>query len=570
MGRLIRMQMVYLMPKMIQYKKFLEPWLILKKANILDLKKIGFICFASIVISILELSTLLLISSLSSIYSNNNNLILITFYLIILCIMSFILRSFCIYKSNIYSAYIGNLIGKKSIESLLGSGYENLSQKNISEVFVQLTTFINQISGFVIAPFLQSLNIIFTAFLLSITAIKITGFAGFYTVLFIGFSYLFFAFKLRRKIEFISKEKVILDENVVNTIDDGMRVLRELFIENKEKDWIKQFSEQDKKLKLNNSLNNTLSIIPKYFLESLILLILLILFAVNFERFQSDAFLLTIGVAAFKLIPCFQNLYASWVSIKSNYVAFSKIVRLINLSNKKTLYIKKTSNKVKKISDFSSIKAEFINYSYPNSKDMVLKNISFLFKKDKIYGITGKSGSGKTTLLDIITGLRAPIEGSIKLITKESALDLSKKNSVDVFSYVGQNSLIYNLPLKNNLRSYGNHYDSPFSEKENKIIEQLGLKEIKNREPTMPIKVSGGQAQRILIARAILKNKPILILDEATSGLDLKMEDLVFKIIRGTPSIKLVIVVSHDKNLLKKCDYIFELKKGNLSESISF
>lgn len=557
------------MPKMKKMLAILEPWIILKKANILNVKKICFIIIASIVISILELSTLVLISSLNNIYSSygKQQFFLITSVLILLCIFSFILRSFCIYKSNIYSAYIGNMIGKKSIESLLSSGYENLSQKNLSEVFVQLTTFINQISSFVISPILQSLNIIFTALLLSITAIKITGITGFLTVIFIGSSYLLFAFNLRKKIDFISRERVFLDEKIVNTIDDGMRVLRELFIENKEKDWINNFSEQDKKLKLNNSLNNSLSIIPKYFLEFLLLLILLILFAFNFEKFQSEGFLLTIGITAFKLVPCFQNLYSSWVSVKANYKAFLKVIKLIKIDRNEYSYEKSYGENNKKAFEFSSIKAESINYSYPQSKTNVLENISFNFQRAKVYGITGQSGSGKTTLLDIITGLRKPKTGSIKLITKDSQLDLSKKNIVDVFSYVGQNSLIYNLPLKENLRSYGNESKLPFTEFENQLIERFELKELIVRGKGIPLKVSGGQAQRILIARAILKMKPILILDEATSGLDLKMENLVFKVIRETSFIKMVIVVSHDINLLQKCDYIYELNRGNLNKS---
>ena len=417
---------------------------------------------------------------------------------------------------------------------------------------------------------LQSSNIIFTALLLSITAIKITGLTGFLTVIFIGLSYLLFAFNLRKKIDFISRERVLLDENIVNTIDDGMRVLRELFIENKEKEWIQNFSEQDKKLKLNNSLNNSLSIIPKYFLEFLLLLILLILFALNFEKFKSEEFLLTIGITAFKLVPCFQNLYSSWVSVKANYKAFLKVVKLIKIERNEYFYEKSYREKNKEVFEFSSIKAESINYSYPKSKVNVVENISFNFKRDKIYGITGRSGSGKTTLLDIITGLRTPKTGSIKLITNESQLDLSKKNIVDVFSYVGQNSLIYNLPLKENLRSYGNENNLPFTELENQLINKFELKELRNRGSGKPLKVSGGQAQRILIARAILKRKPILILDEATSGLDLKMENLVFKVIRETSIIKMVIVVSHDINLLQKCDYIYELKKGNLNKSIIY
>ena len=95
------------MPKMKKIMAILEPWIIHIKANILDTKKISFICIASIVISIIELSTLLLISSLSNIYSSydKQQFFLVTSILILLCILSFILRSFCIYKSNIYRLY---------------------------------------------------------------------------------------------------------------------------------------------------------------------------------------------------------------------------------------------------------------------------------------------------------------------------------------------------------------------------------------------------------------------------------------------------------------------------------
>ena len=189
---------------MSKLKKTFEPWLILYRADILSLKKIGFVCFASLIVSILELATLLLVSSINKFYNSfnqNENIAIIAFCLIFLCTASFLLRSYCIYKSNIYSAYIGNMIGKRSLESLLGRGYENLSQQNISEIFVQLTTYVSQVSGLVIAPILQSLNIIFTAILISIATIKIIGHIGLIIILFIGISYIIFASKLRKKIE---------------------------------------------------------------------------------------------------------------------------------------------------------------------------------------------------------------------------------------------------------------------------------------------------------------------------------------------------------------------------------
>lgn len=212
------------------------------------------------------------------------------------------------------------------------------------------------------------------------------------------------------------------------------------------------------------------------------------------------------------------------------------------------------------------LKLENVCYRYEDApiNEYVLKNINYSFELGKIYAIKGKSGSGKTTLLSLISGLETEYEGSIHYQEK----DLKKMN-LDKYrnTYIGIVFQSYNLlPHLTALENIVLSMDiSSIKEKNKKekaleLMRSVGLNEsFANRRV---LKLSGGEQQRIAIARSLSYNPNIILADEPTGNLDKDTEDEILKIFKDLAhkENKCVIIVTHSKNVCNNADVIYELK----------
>lgn len=216
-----------------------------------------------------------------------------------------------------------------------------------------------------------------------------------------------------------------------------------------------------------------------------------------------------------------------------------------------------------------SIKKEYVTKA---GNTVALNNVSLRFPETGIVFITGKSGSGKTTLLNIIGGLDGFDSGEIKLNGK-SFKDFSAKD-FDSYrnTFVGFVFQEYNLLPEFNV---GKNVDiamelqglEPDVEKNNKLFEDVEISGLSNRKVTQ---LSGGQKQRVAIVRALVKNPKIILADELTGALDSATGEQVMEILKKLSKEKLVIVVSHDKELAEKyADRIIKIADGKVVEDIT-
>lgn len=203
---------------------------------------------------------------------------------------------------------------------------------------------------------------------------------------------------------------------------------------------------------------------------------------------------------------------------------------------------------------------------------MVLNDISYKFEKNKVYAIVGKSGAGKTTLINILGLIRKPNSGEILLsgndVTKLSEKELSKirnKNIGFVFQSYYLNPLMtatenIELPMLINKEISKND--------RNKRVEYLlDVVEMEDRSDFFPKELSGGEQQRIAIARALANNPDILLADEPTGSLDQENEENILKLLKKlSKEEKCIIIVTHSKTVKKYADVILEIKSGKLEE----
>ena len=210
-----------------------------------------------------------------------------------------------------------------------------------------------------------------------------------------------------------------------------------------------------------------------------------------------------------------------------------------------------------------------VSYRYQDAAedDYVLRNRSYTFEEGKVYAIKGKSGSGKTTLLSLLSGLEKNYEGSIQFDGRElRSLDLDSYRSRDIGIVFQSYNLLPSLTALENIILSMNISKVKVESKEKKAIElmkNVGLKESqKNRRV---LKLSGGEQQRVAIARSLSYQPKMILADEPTGNLDKETENEILKILKNLAKKenKCVIIVTHSENVCSQADVVYELKKNS-------
>ena len=256
-----------------------------------------------------------------------------------------------------------------------------------------------------------------------------------------------------------------------------------------------------------------------------------------------------------------KNLINVNVLLQSGLGAASRIFEFIDMKSD-------ISDGNKTIKDFDEIKFKDVFFKYPNSEKNVLDGINVNLRKNKKIAIVGPSGSGKSTLLGLMIRLFDLDKGEI-IIGNENIKDLRFKNLRSYFSLVSQDTVLFDGSISENIK-----YNSKLSNKSiEKSAELACVDEVIEKLPQglntqigeNGIKLSGGQRQRIAIARALAQQKPIILLDEPTSNLDLRTEAKLFDNLYDIKNISLV-VVAHRLSTIKNFDEILYLEAGKLLE----
>ena len=215
-------------------------------------------------------------------------------------------------------------------------------------------------------------------------------------------------------------------------------------------------------------------------------------------------------------------------------------------------------------------KIEFKNISFKYKNEYVLKDFSLTINKGQTVALVGQSGSGKSTLANLITRFYDVNKGEV-LIDGENIKDITKKSLRDLMGIVSQDSILFNDTIANNIKlGAQNATDTDILEaakiaNADEFIQNLPQKYNTNIGDSGNT-LSGGQKQRLSIARAVLKNPPIMILDEATSALDTESEQLVQVALEKMMQNRTSLVIAHRLSTIQKADIIVVMKKGKIVE----
>lgn len=208
-----------------------------------------------------------------------------------------------------------------------------------------------------------------------------------------------------------------------------------------------------------------------------------------------------------------------------------------------------------------------LSYRYDDAPkdEYVLKNLNYEFECGVVYAIKGKSGSGKTTLLSLISGLEKKYEGSIKFCNTElKDINLDDYRSKDIgIVFQSYNLLPHLTAIENIILSMdisGQKYENK-RKKAEELIKSVGISS--DKRDRRVLKLSGGEQQRVAIARSLSYNPKIILADEPTGNLDKDTENEILKIFKklARKENKCIIIVTHSDNVCNQSDVIYELKK---------
>ncbi len=275
---------------------------------------------------------------------------------------------------------------------------------------------------------------------------------------------------------------------------------------------------------------------------------------------------LTFLIAIFQIMPPVKELTSVNNRIQESTSAAKRVFEILDIEPD----IKEAPNAIELKEFKDEIVFENVWFSYNGTKngDFILKGINLKVKKGEILAIVGPSGAGKSTLVDLIPRFYDPTEGRI-LIDGIDLRMIKIKSLRDKIGIVTQETILFNDTIRNNI-AYGLE-DCPID----KIIEAAKaanahdfIMQLPNGYDTVigerGMKLSGGQRQRISIARALLKNPPILILDEATSNLDAESEILVQEAIERLMQNRTVFVIAHRLSTIRNADRIIVIDNGRI------
>lgn len=363
----------------------------------------------------------------------------------------------------------------------------------------------------------------------------------------------------------------LFEEKINLDVNEGLRAFKEISIYNASNYFIKKFENHKKNVSFLNSKVQTLNALPRYFLEfvSIFGIVIFLFFMVRMDKPLGDLIsILGIMVAALlKCLPSVNKVLSSLQNIKY----YSSSVESIKASLKEVDIVKNNFKDIKGFDFKNDLILDNICFKYEESDLYVFKNLNLKIKPGSSIGIVGPSGSGKSTLVDLMVGLLKPSKGVIKIGNKDihKNITLWKK----FLGYVSQDIFLTDRSILENI-AFGLEDNQIDASQLKKSIKFSGLSKyidglpnnIETNVGEAGAKMSGGQRQRIGLARAMYKNSKILILDEVTSALDSKTEDLVLNSIFQNKD-RTIIIISHKLSSLRFCDEVYELKDGTLKKS---
>ena len=496
-------------------------------------------------------------------YSITTNLILlILFFYLFKCIFLIVFNYWQLKFSQSIYKYLSLKLLKKYLNNSISFYHKNNSSVLIRNVLFETKNYgtsINIIFKLIIEIFIVLLVFGLVIYIEPKISISIS--------LILAFFVLLFYFLTSKKIYFFGNEKILNVEKAIKIVSESFGGIRDIKLKASENYFFELFKNFLGRFVKVSNYQQAITDAPKILFEFLLVSIFLISL-ILYLRINSDIteFLSIIGlyiVASLRLVPAVMRILNMLQTIRG----LEPSINMLNkeLSFEDELSSSKILSNDKEINFRDRIEFNNLTFSY-DSKNIIFENFTEVINKNEIIGISGKSGAGKSTLVDLLTGLLRPTEGKIIIDNKFELQKKTIKSWQKKIGYVSQSVFLLDATIRENI-AFGVDRDKI---NENKIIEVLNDAEILDFVNSLNdkldtvvgergVKLSGGQIQRIGIARELYRNPELIIFDESTSALDAKTENQILECIKKLKGKITTIIISHRDNMLKICDKMIRI-----------
>ena len=478
------------------------------------------------------------------------------------------------YKLHMQVANISSFLSSNSFMKTINQPYEyhilensnktiSISTQQVNDLYQGINNIFNLINNIIICFF------IFFAVIIISPRITLSA------LLSLSIFFLIISLLMKKRLVEIGNKIATTSESQVKLMQESLSSIKDVIINNLAGKYSFSYKKKDLLIRKQTALGNFYNSFPRYLTESFILIVVISIIYISSVNNLIDnslfALLGTFALAIQKLIPGLQQIYASWSGFNTKAKSIQNILERCNLTVDKQYDHKVTENK--KFKFINEIKFSGVSFRYKENMPYIIDNINFQIKKSSKLGIVGKTGAGKTTFVDLLLGLISPSKGKI-LVDGEN---INNKRNIKLWhkkiSYVSQDIYLSDNTFIANIASSFEEEDKNIDlslviEAAKKAYIHDFINSLPNKYKTMVgergTQLSGGQIQRISIARAIYKKSEIIVLDEPTSALDLSTEKMIMNSIYSNFKNATLIVIAHRISTLEKCDEIYEIKNKNL------
>ena len=374
-----------------------------------------------------------------------------------------------------------------------------------------------------------------------------------------------YIFLIQKKLIKFGKVATVSSHKIIQETVNIMSGIKDIIIYSKEKFFRNQIKNNTYNQMINSANATTYAVLPKYFYDGFFISIfILILYfgSATLTKNEVIVYISVMGLATYRLLPCLFQISLCISNLKFSKSHFQSIVRLTNDLNKEN-ELEKNFKSEKKYTNIESLNLLNINFKYQNetNKKSIFENFNInLNKGEKVY-LHGNSGKGKTTIANIICGFDK-FENGKYIVNNDNILNI-KKFAKENIAYCSQNPFITQGSIIDNITMFEENINN---EKLEFAVEASCFKEVLKKNISLNHEISdlgenfsGGEKQRIQIARSLYFDKKIIIFDETTSAIEIDLERKILENLSLYLNDKIFLFISHRKSNLEFFDRIIDL-----------
>jgi subfamily B ATP-binding cassette protein MsbA len=505
-------------------------------------------------------------------YINTHGFVSALSLVMVLLIIIIFLKNISNYLALFFMTFLRNGVLRDMrndmYEKVLSLPVSFFSERRKGDVITRMTSDVNEVqwASFIILEIIvrEPLTIIFSVATMLFLNVKLTVFIFVLTPL-AGYVISVIGKKLRQRSHEVQQHNSSFLSHVEESLG-GMKIIKGFNAENK---FTKKFKNiTDNIFHARNRLINRQNLAhPASEFMGVLVIVIILWFGgrmVLIDKTLSPAVFLTFIALAYNILTPAKAIAKASYTIKKGMASVERIFTILEAETP----LKDSENAIEK-QDFEK-EILFDNVTFRYEDDNVLKNVNFSVKKGETVALVGQSGSGKTTLANLLLRFYDVNEGAIK-IDNVNIKDMTKHSLRNLMGLVTQDSILFNDSVRNNIAL------SKEDATDQEIIEAAKIANAHDFIMDLPDgydtnigdggnRLSGGQKQRLNIARAILKNPPVMVLDEATSALDTESEKLVQDALDKLMQNRTSVVIAHRLSTIKNADKIIVMQNGKIQE----